>query len=437
MLEINCFIVTLSLWLEGMKNNSAGNDVPTENEPKIDTGKKVTRDELHKELWRAPISKLAVAWSVPIASIVKAAEKMNVPRPASGHWQLVRLGRGAGPEPLPAADASTILSTTLVAGRRKPKPKPAEGPAPAAPELTVSGDVREMHKLVHATYVTMKNAPLIEGGPIKIEDEGTFDVWVSRPQLRRALLILDAIVRGVEERGGSFVKGLGLTNHLVAEFPEGEMAFKIAEQMEHNWTPTKREYHPSGGYYQHHEWRYVPKGPLAFYILEYRPTGARKAWRDGKRQRVEDCVPAIVECLQEYPKLARQEREQQAWENAESQRRWHEEYLRRSAPERLEKMMGDLKKHIQRQSRLWERAKNLRNYLAAWEATVLGSGKAAAADGWEQRWLTWGREWVNSFDPLTPEAIQNLKSKFIELEELEAFVAQLKNEGAFNESDPE
>lgn len=413
-----------------MKDNSPGNNIPSENESKSDTEKRITRGELYRELWRAPMSKLATAWGIPTASIVRAAELMNVPRPATGYWQLVKLGRNAAPEPLPAADTDTIMSTALVAGRRKPEPKTAAAPATGAPEVTVSSDVRQMHKLVHSTYVVMKNAPLIEGGPIKIEDEGSFDVWVSRSQLRRALLILDSIVKGVEERGGSFVQGDKFTKHLVAKFAAGTMAFQISERMDYKWVPTKRDYYATGGYFQHHEGKYFPTGKLSFSIPEYYPTGTQKNWNDGKRQRLEDCLEQIVECLQRYPELAIQQQEERDREIAERNRQWHEEYLRRSAPERLEKMVGDLKKHIQGQSRSWERAKNVRNYLAAWEAAVLGSGGAVGADGWEQRWLTWGREWVNSFDPLTPEAIQNLKSKFIELEELEAFVAQLKSEQA-------
>ena len=59
-----------------------------------------------------------------------------------------------------------------------------------------------------------------------------------------------------------------------------------------------------------------------------------------------------------------------------------------------------------------------------------GKGGELAAGGWESRWLTWGREWVNGFDPLTTEALTKLKTQFEELEALEAFVAQLKSERA-------
>ena len=44
----------------------------------------------------------------------------------------------------------------------------------------------------------------------------------------------------------------------------------------------------------------------------------------GKRQRLENCVLDILECLQPYPMLASQQRERRDLEIAERNRRWHE-----------------------------------------------------------------------------------------------------------------
>jgi hypothetical protein len=49
---------------------------------------------------------------------------------------------------------------------------------------------------------------------------------------------------------------------------------------------------------------------------------------------------------------------------------------------------------------------------------------------WQARWLGWGKEWVDSIDPLMNGFLSKLKQQFGELEELEAFVAQLNEEKA-------
>jgi hypothetical protein len=231
---------------------------------------------------------------------------------------------------LPSAEADTVLAIDLKARRNKLGPGGVAVPTPVTSAAVLSSDACQMHKLVNAMYATMKNAPVFECGPIEIEEDGNFYVWVSRLQLRRALLILDSVVKGVEKLGGSFVKGDKFTKSLVVKYPAGTVAFKITERMDHRWTPTRREHYSGGGYFQHHEWKYFPTGKLSFSIVDYYPEGVRKNWKDGKRQRLEDCVPNILECLQQYPTLASQQREQRDLEIDERNRRWHEEYLRRT-----------------------------------------------------------------------------------------------------------
>src|SRR5262249_42563675 len=80
-----------------------------------DQGKTVTREELHEAVWQTPITKLAGVWGVSPASIVKACETMNVPRPWSGHWTMVRRGWKMPKDALPAGDPSTPASIKIAA----------------------------------------------------------------------------------------------------------------------------------------------------------------------------------------------------------------------------------------------------------------------------------------------------------------------------------
>lgn len=53
-------------------------------------GKELSREGLYAEVWRTPLSKLAVEWGVLPGAIVKACEVFDVLRPGSGHWTMVR-----------------------------------------------------------------------------------------------------------------------------------------------------------------------------------------------------------------------------------------------------------------------------------------------------------------------------------------------------------
>jgi len=393
-----------------------------------DQKKRLTREELYHELWQTPMSKLAATWGVPLAGIVRAANQMNVPRPGSGHWQLVARGWTVEREQLPKLDSITPTSVTIKSAQKKRAAKPKKKQVSTEPVISVADDLRQLHPQVQALHSVMKNAPVIERGPIEVAEAGNFDVWVSRKQMRRALLILDAVVKGLEARGATFIAGSGFTKHLVAQFQDGPVAFRIFEQMKRDWVKIGSV--PVGtGFINNHEWRYKPSGTLTFSILDYYPTGTRKNWRDGIRQLVENKMGDIVEQICSNPGIAKLQKEKQQREIDERNSLWHEEYLRRTAPERLEEMKASLKKQIEEHGQNWEQARATREFLSACEQAMQGDGNGPIQE-WQTRWLAWGKEWVNSLDPMTNGFLSSLKHQFEELEELEAFVAQLKKEKA-------
>jgi hypothetical protein len=289
-----------------------------------------------------------------------------------------------------------------------------------------SDNLRNLHPRLQVLYATLKSAPVIEHGPVEVAEVGNFHIWVSRGQMRRALLILDAIVKGTEARGATFALGKMDKNHLAAHFPDGMVEFQIAEKMKHE--SVKVSSTPIGsGFYHQYEHRYKPTGTLTFSIRDYYPEGMRKNWSDGVRQRVEDKVADIVDQICKYPMFAKEQKQKFEVECAERNRIWHEAYLRRSAPERLEKMKAELKQQIEEQGAAWQKAKAMREFLFACNQAFQTSGNTSL-QAWQTQWLDWGKEWVDGFDPLTNDFFPKLKREFEELEELEAFVAQLNEE---------
>jgi hypothetical protein len=67
--------------------------------------KLVTRQELYEAVWAKPITVLTKEWNTNYTQIAEACALMDVPRPASGHWQSVAHGHLETPEPLPTPGA--------------------------------------------------------------------------------------------------------------------------------------------------------------------------------------------------------------------------------------------------------------------------------------------------------------------------------------------
>jgi hypothetical protein len=116
----------------------------------------VTREELYKELWQTPMGKIAAAWGVGIASIVKGAEAMNVPRPTSEHWQLIGKGWKIDQPTLPDADEKTPTEFRLKRTQKRPKKAQKRESAPSTAEppkldIKIPATLDNAHPLVKRT----------------------------------------------------------------------------------------------------------------------------------------------------------------------------------------------------------------------------------------------------------------------------------------------
>ena len=77
---------------------------------------RLDRLPLYEAVWSTPISHLAKRWGVSSTQVVDACQKLNVPRPASGHWTRLALGQVLPPTPLPEHPdgVTTVASQDVV-----------------------------------------------------------------------------------------------------------------------------------------------------------------------------------------------------------------------------------------------------------------------------------------------------------------------------------
>jgi hypothetical protein len=99
----------------------------TENEPKE---QQVTRETLYELVWAKPIRTVAAEIGISNVGLAKACDRLNVPRPAVGHW--VRLEHGRKTERPPLPPATPGQETMLVI--KPPSAAVARSKQPGAPK---------------------------------------------------------------------------------------------------------------------------------------------------------------------------------------------------------------------------------------------------------------------------------------------------------------
>jgi hypothetical protein len=124
--------------------------------------------------------------------------------------------------------------------------------------------------------------------------------------------------------------------------------------------------------------------------------GSRKSWRDGKKQRIEDCIDGFIRGIinaADAKQRRREERQRREEERKENQRRREEELRNREKEERRQKQLWlDLEG--------WEKAKRIREYVAviAERAETLAPEEAQIVQ--VQEWIKWATKVADAWDPV-------------------------------------
>ena len=241
-----------------------------------------------------------------------------------------------------------------------------------------------------------------------------FDLEVGVDSIGRVIAFLNALVTAAEVRGYRIIKG----NRALVFFVDDEpLDFKIIEQTirskhELNEAETaaigkwerrrqRRQFRSwdSSGWTPRPtppEWDYAPNGRLQVILNEglHGHDGLRRTFGDGKVQRIETLINAILEAFATWSaaiKAKRIEDERRRRESEEAERRC-EEQRRRNALEkkRFEALSNDLEQRYQRQQIL--------DYVAAVEAKL--NTNDYESEEAVREWISWAKGYADRIDPL-------------------------------------
>jgi len=155
------------------------------------------REQLYKEVWETPVSKLSESYGISFSQLKKACKELEIPTPDAGYWTKVRLGKSVKIKPLPNSEKDTY---SIIPGSDKQielHEKLPEG----YKTISVSSQLRSLHPLVERTYDYLNSRG--KGRNDRLRSHGTkiLDVSVTQKHLKRALRILDVVVKEFERQG--------------------------------------------------------------------------------------------------------------------------------------------------------------------------------------------------------------------------------------------
>ena len=359
--------------------------------------KNISRQDLYKQVWEIPIIHLAKEYGLSNVGLAKICKKHNIPRPPRGYWAKKEAGQHPPKEALPnlpSVETIDNLSYQLTLGTSSKSLLQIECEQ-NFPPIVVAKSLRNPHPFVSQSAEILELCQPNDLGILEPMNNKCLNIRVSRKSLRRALRIMDALLKGLLERGFE----VSQRDNLVEAQIHGEcIEFGISEVIITNKTPPKDTM--LEGYYQfgHSRFDYVrvPSGKLCLTIHDI-SYNTRKNWRDTKRQQLEDSLDDFVIGL--VKRAAQKKEDRLKWEEEKRQRqeieRKREEMKRKIQQEeaRITKLLTD--------AEYYHKSKQIRDFISAVKNERIKSNSVYVSNDDYEDWVKWAQDQADRLDPLT------------------------------------
>lgn len=383
----------------------------------------LTRDELFKQVWERPMTKVAADYCISDVALRKVCIKHRIPVPGRGYWAKKAAGKNVKCALFRAVTDPYINRIVIY---RSPAPylleavqmaKDAAKKRERSPENKIKAiaEPLNLHSRVAKTKKKLKQAKPSKTGLVATSGPEFFELEVGPESVERVITFLNAFVTAAEARQYRATTGILAQVFVVDNVP---LNFKIAEKItrtKHDPTQAelaaiemweKRQQRRSNSWARGNwtqrptppEWDYVPNGSLQIIVneeLRYGYSGLRRSFGDGKTQRIETLINAIFEAFATWSaaiKAKRIEDKRRERERKEKESR-REEQQRRNALDckRVEALSMDLDQRHQRRQ------------ILAYIAAVTAKLNTGNYEGPEEvrEWIAWAKGYADRIDPLS------------------------------------
>jgi hypothetical protein len=358
----------------------------------------IERRELFDRIWSKPMITNATELGTTTSSLSALAKRLGLPLPRAGHWMKKEVGKES-PTPEYPADPTLDgkLYTIPAPQARRSTPPPNRSVAPKAVKVTLEDSpaedasksvtdgldtAEEVEPDEHKRVASTRNAMQKSRSPdrVAVGGRGKFRLLVAQLSGTRACAVLDRLVVAAEAKGWP----LDNTERGYAISADGEtVGFLIEEKLDRlSHVVTAAELREKAEYDHkcaladrgigYRPWRppsipehdYVPNGELVLkFDHDYAAGGTRRTFSDGKRQRLEDLVPSMIDSLERWAVTVKARREQ----IAQRERDWAEQERRRKDHERQVRVEGYRITFLQRQIERKREIDGLSSLIATWQ----------------------------------------------------------------------
>lgn len=382
----------------------------------------LTREELFKKVWAAPMTKVAAEYGISDVALKKICTKNRIPVPGRGYWAKLAAGKPVKQARYRAISDPALNRIWIYGSTARRLPAVVQEAQRAAKAnrkesenfVVVPATPDALHPLVERTAKSLARAKPSEKGLVSATASNQFRVDVAPDNINRAIGFINAFVAAAEDRGYKIRKS---DKSLAFIVDDEAMELRIEEQVTRSkHTPTEEEtaalerWHEKQRRQRHGwqhtawtppptppDWDYAPTGLLKVVIneeLRYGYEGLRHVFADGKTQRIEDLATLVLDSLPVWSvaikdKRVEDERRRLEWEERARQ---HEEQRRTKALEN--KRIESLTRSIDR----WRKHKQVLAYISAVEAK-LESVPCEDPDA-AREWIDWARGYAERIDPL-------------------------------------
>jgi hypothetical protein len=351
----------------------------------------LTREELYQRIWSTPTRTLAAEFGISDVAIGKICRKFNIPKPPLGYWRRIETGYKVTPPPLPpwqdARPAQIVIyRTKRLSSSLKPDVQTlVDAERNRIRPIMVSARLNNPHPIVREAGEAGKVAQANTYGKLALPlKSGGAGLGVSRKSLKRALLILDAILKAADHRGfttnirdGRFaivINGTPVKFRLIEKVMKIESKSPLASKQSSYLTPAAQTTHS-------------PTGILTFEIEDYLPDGMTRRWSDRGKIPLEERLHFVMSGLIAAAEVLRL----REIEHKEMMRRYREDEARRQRELARRTALASIAEE-------WIKSRDLTAFLDACEVAI--TSRESANRRAETEWLTWARAYVRRIDPL-------------------------------------
>lgn len=162
----------------------------------------VTREKLFEEVWAEPMTIVATRYGVSSSFLARVCERLNVPRPARGHWARLEVGKASPRPALSEARPGDELEWSRDGERRRvPRERPTPPEEGAQDPRRASRHHDAQHELLAGAREHFDGAKVSENGYLRPAKKRLVDVFVTKGTLARALDTLNALFFALEDHG--------------------------------------------------------------------------------------------------------------------------------------------------------------------------------------------------------------------------------------------